>query len=148
MLVGTDGKTGIIQSFADGQTKINEQSRALLTSMPVPAGVMLRNFALRNRGMAEEFAIGLSYAVAASMAYDMAKDMMYSVRAAVSTSDKPQTKEVTDMIDQNIMILTQEYEAYCQNHPNMASMTRYYHDLNAIMHNPTLTAGQSQSTPK
>lgn len=148
MLVGTDGKTGIIQSFADGKTKVNEQSRALLSSIPVPAGVMLRNFALRNKGMAEEFAIELSYAIAASMAYDMAKDMMYSVRAAVSTSDKPQTKEVTDMIDQNIMILTQEYEAYCKNHPNMASVTRYYHDLNAIMHNPALTAGQSQSTPK
>lgn len=147
-LVGADGNSGIIQSFADGKTKISEQGRALFTAMPVTAGVMLRNFALRDPGMAQQLAVDISYAVAASMAYEMAKDMMYAVRAAAATSNKPQTKEVTDMIDHNLMVLAQEYEAYCKDHPNIASVTRYYHDLNALIHNPNLTNGKSQSTPK
>lgn len=148
LLVGPDGHGGMIASFADGQTKMSEQGMALFTAMPVTAGVMIRNFALRSPGMAQELAHSLSYAVAASMAYDMAKDMMYAVRAAVATSNKPQTKELTLMIDHNLAVLSQEYEDYCKEHPSMASVTRYYHDLNAMIHNPELTNGQSQSTLK
>lgn len=147
LLVGTAAKPGVIDSYANGKTKLSDEARALMSTMPT-AGVMLRNIALRSRGAAEEFSTDLSYAVAAAIAYEMARDMMYAVRAAVSTSEKPQTKELTDMIDNNLRVLSQEYEDYCKEHVSMVALLQHYHGVNKLIRNPALTSGQSQSTPK
>ena len=113
----------------EGAAQMTAEELNLISNMPQPVGVMVKNLSVTSLRTARQLSRDISYAMAMTMAYDTLSENLSALETAVRSSTKPEAKIVVDMIRERRRTLAEDYTAYARTHKTTAQILEQYNDI-------------------
>lgn len=126
MLIGTESRPGIIPKYATNTGRMTDEEKAFLADMPSGTGTVIRQLSVLSPDAAYIFARESSGAIALSMVYQLADDLITVTRASVSNSKSAYKTEVDKQLNSARKIIIQDYAVLQSRYGNTADQLAHY----------------------
>lgn len=130
---GTGASVGVLKKFSmmSGNAFTTTEEN-VMANMPAAVGAIVRRLATAAPLVAQDQVDDWAYAIAMAWANDIIRDQLKAVRQSIRTVDKPETKEMLQMITEREIALNSAYENYAKEHPTISQIVERY---NAVQKN-------------
>lgn len=129
MLVGTSTKPGIISKFANNQGVLLPEEQAFLANLPSGLGSVVRQLSVLNPDAASIFAREASGAIALSMIYEFADQLITVARTSISNSKSAYTPMVEDKLNSARSVIIQDHTILLGRYGDSSSQLERYNLL-------------------
>lgn len=138
---GDGTSEGVLRKFGMmSGNAFTQKEGNLMSNMPQAIGAIVRQLATASNDVALDQADDLAYAVAMSWANEMIQEQLKAVRHALSNSDKPESKQMLDTLNETEERLYSAYQVFAADHPTISKIIDQYNAVQKNIYKITVAA--------